>query len=75
VVPRQHDHQLAAWRNPGGGWRSYRGNITSVYNNTHSIVWAPFHSFIIGNYYAYNGSPARYVGAYWNDMFDDACAC
>lgn len=51
-------------------------NITSVYNNTHTVTWAPFWSpRNNANYYARNGAPAAYVGSQWNDSFTAACAC
>jgi Peptidase inhibitor family I36 len=63
---------------PGSGWVSFYARITSVYNNTHSIAQAPFHPYFNipgGNYYAPLGAPISYVGAYYNDSFDSACAC
>jgi hypothetical protein len=60
--------------NPPGGWTRFSYNITSVYNNT-DIAWTPLHSSVLGNYYAQMGHPIAYVGAYWNDYFEDACAC
>lgn len=56
--------------------RSYAHNISSIYNNTATVTWAPFWSPRNGaNYYAANGGPAAYVGDKWNDSFTAACAC
>jgi hypothetical protein len=60
---------------PGSGWRTFAFDITSVYNNTHTIAWAPLHNPVSGNYYAQLGHPIPYVGPDWNDWFMDACAC
>jgi hypothetical protein len=56
--------------------RNYANNITSIYNNTSTMTWAPFWSpRNNANYYAYNGAPSAYVGSKWNDSFTAACAC
>lgn len=61
---------------PGSDWHSYFESITSIFNNTYSITWAPFYSPRNGqNYYAYIGAPSGYVGSRWNDSFSAACAC
>lgn len=59
-----------------GNWRSFYESITSIYNNTHTVTWAPFWSRRNNqNYYALNGAPSGYVGAKWNDSFTALCAC
>jgi hypothetical protein len=59
-----------------GNWRPYYESITSIYNNTHTITWAPYWSRRNNvNYYALNGAPSPYVGAKWNDSFTQLCAC
>lgn len=58
------------------GWRRFSNNVSSVFNNTYNVVWAPFWSpRNNANYYAYNGAPAAYVTDTWNDSFTAACAC
>lgn len=59
-----------------GNWRPLSNSITSVFNNTWNVVWAPFYSPRNGaNYYAFRGAPAPYVDAKWNDSFTEMCAC
>lgn len=59
-----------------GDWQYLTNSISSVYNNTWSITWAPFYSpRNNANYYALRGAPARYVGAMWNDSFTEMCGC
>jgi len=56
--------------------RNFAYKITSVFNNTHTITWAPFWSpRNYTNYNALNGAPSPYVGSKWNDDFSAACAC
>jgi hypothetical protein len=64
------------WRCDLEGWRYFSNSVSSVFNNTYNVVWAPFWSpRNNANYYAYNGAPAAYVTDRWNDSFTAACAC
>lgn len=59
-----------------GRWRFLTNSITSVFNNTWSITWAPFYSpRNNANYYALRGAPEDYVGSKWNDSFTEMCGC
>jgi hypothetical protein len=65
-----------AWDDPGPGWHTFAQAVTSVFNNTHSVTWAPLYSHRNQqNYYALRGAPTGYVGAKWNDSFTAMCAC
>jgi hypothetical protein len=60
----------------GVTWDDFAYDVTSVYNNLQGVTWSQFWSPVNGqNYNAFEGAPASYVGAKWNDTFTAAQGC